>query len=111
LDASIALEGVRSAQRLFSSPPLSQSIFDVTIPKSNPGGTLTDEDILKYMTLQAIHAGHGIGTCSMAPHGAEWGVVDPDFKVRGINGLRIVDASVVVSSHIFLNIVCPHVSI
>jgi choline dehydrogenase len=109
LDASIALEGIRSAQRLFSSPPFSQSVFDVTIPKSNPNGTLTDEDILEYMTLQAIHFAHGVGTCSMAPHGAEWGVVDPDFKVRGINGLRIIDASVIVSRHVVLNTICPHV--
>jgi choline dehydrogenase len=109
LDASIALEGVRSVQRLFSSPPFSQSVFDVTIPKSNPNGTLTNEDILEYMSFQATQFGHGVGSCSMAPHGAEWGVVDPDFKVRGIKGLRIVDASVVVSSHIFFNIVSPHV--
>lgn len=101
LDALIALEGVRSAQRLFSSPPFSQSVFDVTIPKSNPNGALTDEDILDYMSFRSTQFGHGIGSCSMAPHGADWGVVEPDFKVRGFKGLRIVDASVVVSSKIF----------
>lgn len=97
LDASIIVEGVRSAQRLFSSPPLSESVSDINIPRSNPKGTLTDEDIREYTTSQAVHAGHGVGTCSMAPHGADWGAVDPDFKVRGINGLRVVDASVIVS--------------
>lgn len=109
LDALIALEGIRSTQRLLSSPPISQSVFDVTIPKSNPNGTLTDDDILKYISFNATHFGHGVGSCSMAPRGANWGVVDPDFKVRGVKGLRIVDASVIVRRHIFSNAMCPHV--
>lgn len=58
---------------------------------------LTKEDITKYIQANATHFGHGIGSCSMAPHGASWGVVDPDFRVRGARGLRIVDASVIVS--------------
>lgn len=33
----------------------------------------------------------------MSPKGADYGVVDPDLKVKGIRGLRIVDASVMVS--------------
>jgi choline dehydrogenase-like flavoprotein len=30
----------------------------------------------------------------MSPRGASWGVVDPDMKVKGAIGLRVVDASV-----------------
>ncbi|KAJ7233070.1 pyranose dehydrogenase [Mycena rebaudengoi] len=37
---------------------------------------------------------HAIGTSSMSPVGAPWGVVDPELRVKGIQGLRIVDASV-----------------
>jgi hypothetical protein len=33
----------------------------------------------------------------MSPQGAKWGAVDPDFRVKGVNGLRVVDASVIVS--------------
>ena len=29
----------------------------------------------------------------MSPCGAQWGVLDPDFRVKGTNGLRVVDAS------------------
>jgi choline dehydrogenase-like flavoprotein len=39
---------------------------------------------------------HAIGTSSMSPVGAPWGVVDPELRVKGIQGLRVVDASVFV---------------
>ncbi|KAF9482968.1 aryl-alcohol-oxidase from pleurotus Eryingii [Pholiota conissans] len=37
---------------------------------------------------------HGVGTASMAPVNAKFGVVDPNLKVKGVDGLRVVDASV-----------------
>jgi choline dehydrogenase-like flavoprotein len=40
---------------------------------------------------------HPTGTAAMSPKGADWGVVDPDLKVKGVEGLRIVDGSVLVS--------------
>lgn len=36
----------------------------------------------------------------MSPFNATWGVVDPDLRVKGVRGLRIVDASVMVSKGI-----------
>ncbi|KAJ7323935.1 pyranose dehydrogenase [Mycena albidolilacea] len=43
------------------------------------------------------HAGPGyhiVGTAGMSPKGAQYGVVDPDLRVKGIAGLRVIDASV-----------------
>ncbi|KAK0479236.1 aryl-alcohol oxidase precursor [Armillaria novae-zelandiae] len=37
---------------------------------------------------------HPVGTASMSPADASWGVVDPDLKLKGAKGVRIVDASV-----------------
>ncbi|KAJ6617021.1 aryl-alcohol oxidase [Mycena sp. CBHHK59/15] len=37
---------------------------------------------------------HVVATSSMSPYKSSWGVVDPDLRVKGIEGLRIVDASV-----------------
>ncbi len=40
---------------------------------------------------------HPVGTASMSPADASWGVVNPDLKLKGAKGVRIVDASVLVS--------------
>jgi len=57
----------------------------------------TDEDIVKYVKNNAFSTLHGTGTASVSPKGAGWGVVDPDLKVKGVHGLRVIDASVIVS--------------
>ncbi len=41
---------------------------------------------------------HSMGTASMSLPDADWGVVDPDLKLKGAKGVRIVDASIFVSS-------------
>src|SRR5262249_24370890 len=37
---------------------------------------------------------HACGTCRMGPDGDEYAVLDSDFRVRGVSGLRVVDASI-----------------
>ncbi|KAK0184544.1 aryl-alcohol oxidase precursor [Armillaria mellea] len=43
---------------------------------------------------------HPVGTVSMSPADASWGVVNPDLKLKGAKGVRVVDASVLL---IFVN--------
>ena len=45
---------------------------------------------------------HPVGTASMTARDAKWGVVDPDLKVKGVEGVRVVDASVFVRRLIFI---------
>ncbi len=40
---------------------------------------------------------HPVGTASMSVRDADWGVVDPNLKLKKVAGVRIVDASVLVS--------------
>jgi len=46
----------------------------------------------------ASFGAHAVGTASMSPKGVSWGVVDPDLTVKKVQGLRIVDASVLAST-------------
>ncbi len=52
----------------------------------------TDDDIRS----RASSVYHPVGTASMSPVGADWGVVDPDLRIKHATGVRIVDASVLV---------------
>ncbi|KAI1827658.1 GMC oxidoreductase [Xylaria intraflava] len=57
----------------------------------------TDEYLDKRVRAQGISTFHGCGTCAMGK------VVDTDLRVKGVEGLRVVDASVIpisIGSHI-----------
>ncbi|KAJ6578050.1 aryl-alcohol oxidase precursor [Mycena capillaripes] len=53
-----------------------------------------DAKLKAYIQSNAGTVFHPVGTASMSPKGAGFGVVDPDLVAKGISGLRIVDASI-----------------
>ncbi|KAH6904174.1 aryl-alcohol oxidase [Coprinopsis sp. MPI-PUGE-AT-0042] len=61
---------------------------------TSTSGAQTDEEFYELIRSTARQGCHPVGTASMSPPGAPYGVVDPDLKVKAISGLRIVDASV-----------------
>ncbi|KAA1470704.1 alcohol oxidase [Dentipellis sp. KUC8613] len=72
-------------------------------PVFTANGTVDDAQLELFIRNQTVSNIHGVGTASMSPCGAPWGVVDPDLKVKGLKGLRVVDASVlpfVVAGHV-----------
>ncbi|KAF4579474.1 hypothetical protein EYR36_001287 [Pleurotus pulmonarius] len=87
-------EGVRSAQRFLSSPAWEGYILGRTGAFATVD--VQDDDQLDGFLRENFISGlHFVGTASMSPKGASWGVTDPDLKVKGLNGLRVVDASVI----------------
>lgn len=54
----------------------------------------SDEQIDAWIRKHAETIYHPVGTCKMGADGDEMAVVDGELKVRGIEGLRVVDASV-----------------
>lgn len=92
IDLAVLREGVRSTQRLFSAPVFSSSVFDILYPQQNI--TTNDEELDAFIRSDAGPYLHGGCSAMMSPKGANWGVVDPDFGVKGVRGLRVVDASV-----------------
>jgi choline dehydrogenase len=59
------------------------------------GDDLGDEALLEFVRQKAETVYHPIGTCRMG--GDDLAVVDPQLRVRGVEGLAVVDASVMPS--------------
>jgi choline dehydrogenase-like flavoprotein len=58
---------------------------------------VTNEELDEYLRNRTGSAFHPVGTAAMSARNARYGVVDPDLLVKGMRGLRIIDASVLVS--------------
>lgn len=58
-------------------------------------GIVSDEALMDHIRKKADTIYHRVGTCKMDVD--EMAVVDPKLRVRGLQGLRIVDASVMLT--------------
>lgn len=87
------LRCMREALRL-TRDVLAQAAFDPYRDSERlPGGEVRSEaDIDAFIRAKAETIYHPIGTCRMGADDAA--VVDPQLRVRGVDGLRVVDASV-----------------
>ena len=54
----------------------------------------TDAELDAHIRNVAITVHHPLGTCRMGPDADEMAVVDTQLRVRGVDALRVVDASV-----------------
>lgn len=88
-DREAVLSGLRLARRIFSMPALQRWEEEETLPGAAVDG---DEQLLAYARTKGVSGYHLVGTCRMG--GSEDDVVDPQLKVRGVQGLRVIDASV-----------------
>jgi choline dehydrogenase-like flavoprotein len=90
LDTVLLREAVRFARRLVATPSIAElNPFEVV-----PGTNVTsDTNLDQYIKNSASTLWHPAGSCKMGKR-EEGGVVDGKLKVYGIEGLRIVDASV-----------------
>lgn len=80
---------VRGLRRLFGTEPLATRIESETVPGPGVQG---DREIIDAGLELGGCGYHTVGTCAMGPNDDD--VVDPELRVRGVTGLRVVDASV-----------------
>jgi len=81
-------EGVRIARELAGRAPLKPYWGG----EKNPGAAVASpEAVADWMRRTAFSANHPCATCAMG--GDETAVLDPQLRVRGVEGLRVVDAS------------------
>ncbi|KAF8665712.1 hypothetical protein AX16_000162 [Volvariella volvacea WC 439] len=84
-------EAMKALQRFLAASAWQDFVIEPLGPLAD---AVDDDSIDEYIRNTAATVFHPVGTASMSPVGASWGVVDPDLKVKGAEGLRIVDASV-----------------
>jgi choline dehydrogenase len=88
-DRATARECIRLVRRVYNTPPLGDLIESETSPGLN---VVSDADIDAFTRRTAEVGHHPVGTCAMGT--GEMAVVDPQLRVRGLSGLRVVDASI-----------------
>jgi choline dehydrogenase-like flavoprotein len=96
-DRTISLKGLRMAREILAQKALKPFILAERYP--GPGVT-SDEELAAYAFRTCKTDYHPAGTCKMGID--DLAVVDPELKVRGLQGLRVCDASImprVVSSN------------
>ncbi|MDX6434674.1 MAG: hypothetical protein QOE54_7040 [Streptosporangiaceae bacterium] len=81
--------GMRKAEELLASEPFAPYAAE---PMEPYPGADDDETLARYIREHSETLYHPVGTCRMGADEAS--VVDPELRVRGIEGLRVADASV-----------------
>lgn len=88
-DMPVMVAGVRHARKILSSPAMQLYGGRELLPGEE---AQSDADIERFIRDHAETIYHPVGTCKMGQ--GEDAVVDPQLRVRGVGGLRVVDASV-----------------
>jgi choline dehydrogenase len=93
-DQSRLLEAMKYLRRVAATAPLAIVIAE----ESQPGKAIqSDEQLLSYMRRTTESNYHPCGTCRMGRADDPMAVLTPDLRVKGIEGLRVFDASMMPS--------------
>jgi choline dehydrogenase len=89
LDQEVAVASLKWGRKIAGQPALAKWIDHEMMPGPDQA---SDEALLDYARASGSTIYHPVGTCQMG-HGPN-AVVDPQLRVRGVESLRVVDASV-----------------
>ncbi|OWF37635.1 glucose dehydrogenase [FAD, quinone]-like [Mizuhopecten yessoensis] len=98
-DIKTLLKGIRLTERLLDTKPMRE--IGASIDPSVPMYKLCEQHLFRsdafwmcFIRQLAVTVYHPTGTCRIGRKDDPTAVVDPQLKVKGIKGLRVVDASV-----------------
>ena len=87
-DQEVLLKGTKIMREIMETPALKEhrksEIYTAEVH--------SDEELMEHIRSRADSVYHPVGTCKMGVD--DMAVVDPQLKVKGIEGLRVVDASI-----------------
>lgn len=91
-DLETLVRGVKLAIKILEAPALAKLIKRRVLPE--PGIENSPDELRDYIRKVSKTVFHPSGTCKMGPETDRMAVVGEDLKVRGVEGLRVSDASV-----------------
>jgi len=90
-DLQRTVTGVKLVRQIFAQPALSEYVGEELWPGTDAA---SDKTIANAIMASPTTYAHVLGTCSMGQAEADWAVVDQRGKVHGLDGLHVVDASI-----------------
>ena len=90
-DRRVMLHAIRTGRKILASAELAPFYGREVLPGAERAG---DDELLDFARQYGSSCYHYAGTCRMGPESDPTAVVDQELKVRGLEGLRVVDASV-----------------
>lgn len=88
-DMRFLLDAIRKCRETCAHPEMAEHLAEELSPGADRA---SDQDLIEEIRLRAGTVYHPVGTCKMGVD--DMSVVDPRLRVRGIDGLRVVDASI-----------------
>ncbi len=88
-DQTANVEGLKRLRQIMYAPALEPFLDEELAPGLN---VESDDDLLDYCRSAATTIYHPVGTCAMGPEPGD--VLSPDLRVNGVDGLRVVDGSI-----------------
>jgi choline dehydrogenase len=90
-DMARAIRGLKAIRDIYGREPLRSLAGEELLPGSSKR---SDADLAQFVRDTGAITQHPVGTCKMGAAGDTYAVVDAALKVRGVDALRVVDASV-----------------
>jgi choline dehydrogenase len=89
VDRTTNVEGLKILRKILQAPAISNFVIEEIEPGAK---VVSDEDLLAYCRLRGTTIYHPTSTCRMGND--PLAVVDQQLRVRGVDGLRVIDGSI-----------------
>jgi choline dehydrogenase len=110
-------DGVRRLSKLVRHPAIAAATARVDIDEAGRGldDIRDDRQLDEWLAAHCTDYVHAVGTCRMGPADDPASVVDPEGRVIGVAGLRVVDASIMpevprANTHLTAVMIAEHIA-